>query len=472
MAELLKGNVLLVDDDPAVAKVLGALLGQAGLTVHTATQGQEALALLARKPIDVVVSDVRMPGMSGMELLAEVGRSWPDVPVILLTAHGTVPLAVEAMKAGAADFALKPFDREEILFSIRKALLRAQQQQEGARPLVKDASTFVGRSSALAEVQALLGRAASGTATVLLRGESGTGKELAAKAVHDASPRRGGPFVKLHCAALPDTLLESELFGYEKGAFTGAATRKPGRVELANGGTLFLDEIGDITLQVQVKLLRLLQEREFERLGGTQTLKVDVRFVAATHRNLEEMVRKGEFREDLFYRLNVVPVWLPPLRARPEDTEPLVRHFLDVHAKANGKPPFTLTPEGLAALQAQPWPGNVRQLQNFIERLVVLSDGPVITGDDVNREVFRQPGIVPSAPAPVPTSTAPSAPALPVMGSSGGEGRTLESQRKEMERQALVDALERAGDNRTLAARLLGISRRTLYNKLEEYGLV
>jgi two-component system, NtrC family, response regulator AtoC len=469
VAELLKGNVLLVDDDPAVAKVLGALLGQAGLTVHTATQGQEALTLLGRKPIDVVVSDVRMPGMSGMELLAEVGRSWPDVPVILLTAHGTVPLAVEAMKAGAADFALKPFDREEILFSIRKALLRAQQQQEGARPLVKEANGFVGHSNAMAQVQALLGRAASGTATVLLRGESGTGKELAAKAVHDASPRRGGPFVKLHCAALPDTLLESELFGYEKGAFTGAATRKPGRVELANGGTLFLDEIGDITPQVQVKLLRLLQEREFERLGGTQTLKVDVRFVAATHRNLEEMVRKGEFREDLFYRLNVVPVWLPPLRARPEDIEPLVRHFLDVHAKANGKPAFTLTLEGLAALQAQPWPGNVRQLQNFIERLVVLSDGPVITGDDVYREVSRQPGIVPSAPAPAPTSATPSSPAI---GSAGGEGRTLESQRKEMERQALVDALKRAGDNRTLAARLLGISRRTLYNKLEEHGLV
>ncbi|WP_395839204.1 sigma-54-dependent transcriptional regulator [Archangium violaceum] len=472
MAELLKGSVLLVDDDPAVAKVLGALLGQAGLTVHTASHGQEALALLGRKPIDVVVSDVRMPGMSGMELLAEVGRSWPDVPVILLTAHGTVPLAVEAMKAGAADFALKPFDREEILFSIRKALLRAQQQQEGTRPLVKEASSFVGQSTAMAEVQALLTRAATGTATVLLRGESGTGKELAAKAVHDASPRRGGPFVKLHCAALPDTLLESELFGYEKGAFTGAATRKPGRVELANGGTLFLDEIGDITPQVQVKLLRLLQEREFERLGGTQTLKVDVRFVAATHRNLEEMVRKGEFREDLFYRLNVVPVWLPPLRARTEDIEPLVRHFLDVHAKANGRPPFTLTPDGLAALRSQPWPGNVRQLQNFIERLVVLSDGPLITGDEVMREVARQPGIVPVAPAPVPVSPSPSTPAVPTAGSTNGEGRTLESQRKEMERQALVDALKRAGDNRTLAARLLGISRRTLYNKLEEHGLV
>ncbi|QRK12870.1 sigma-54-dependent Fis family transcriptional regulator [Archangium violaceum] len=472
MAELLKGSVLLVDDDPAVAKVLGALLGQAGLTVHTATQGQEALALLGRKPIDVVVSDVRMPGMSGMELLAEVGRTWPDVPVILLTAHGTVPLAVEAMKAGAADFALKPFDREEILFSIRKALLRAQQQQEGMRPLVKEASGFVGQSTAMAEVQALLTRAATGTATVLLRGESGTGKELAAKAVHDASPRRGGPFVKLHCAALPDTLLESELFGYEKGAFTGAATRKPGRVELANGGTLFLDEIGDITPQVQVKLLRLLQEREFERLGGTQTLKVDVRFVAATHRNLEEMVRKGEFREDLFYRLNVVPVWMPPLRARTEDIEPLVRHFLDVHAKANGRPPFTLTPDGLAALRAQPWPGNVRQLQNFIERLVVLSDGPLLTGDEVMREVARQPGIVPVAPAPEPVSPSLSIAAVPTAGSTNGEGRTLESQRKEMERQALVDALKRAGDNRTLAARLLGISRRTLYNKLEEHGLL
>ncbi|WP_395845119.1 sigma-54-dependent transcriptional regulator [Cystobacter fuscus] len=472
MAESLKGSVLLVDDDPAVAKVLGALLAQAGLTVHTAARGDEALGLLGRKPIDVVVSDVRMPGMGGLELLAEVQRSWPDVPVILLTAHGTVPLAVEAMKAGAADFALKPFDREEILFSIRKALLRAQQHQEATRPLGKESGGFVGQSTAMASVQALLGRAAMGTATVLLRGESGTGKELAAKAVHDASPRRGGPFVKLHCAALPDTLLESELFGYEKGAFTGAATRKPGRVELAHGGTLFLDEIGDITPQVQVKLLRLLQEREFERLGGTQTLKVDVRFVAATHRDLEALVREGMFREDLFYRLNVVPVWLPPLRARPEDIEPLVRHFLEVHARANGRPPFVLTPEGLAVLRAQPWPGNVRQLQNFIERLVVLSDGPLLSGEEVLRELDRQPGIAPmAAPPPVP-GPPPGIPGAAPASFPAGEGRTLESQRKGMERQALVDALQRAGDNRTLAARLLGISRRTLYNKLEEYGLV
>jgi len=456
--------VLLVDDDPAVAKVLGALLAQVGLTTHPARDGREALALLERKAVDVVVSDVRMPGMDGMTLLSEVSRGWPDVPVILLTAHGTVPLAVEAMKAGAADFVLKPFDREELLFTIRKALVRAQ--GEASREPARLGGGFVGDSQGLAEVRALLAKAASGTATVLLRGESGTGKELAAKAVHDHSPRRAGPFVKLHCAALPDTLLESELFGYEKGAFTGAATRKPGRVELAHGGTLFLDEVGDISPAVQVKLLRVIQERELERLGGTQTVKVDVRFVAATHQPLEELVKAGRFREDLFYRLNVVPVWLPPLRQRPDDIAPLARHFLDVHAKANGRPPFTLTPDALAVLQAQPWPGNVRQLQNFLERLVVLSDGQELTGADVTRELARQPGL--STLSGPPSDAAQTAP--PPAGTDAA--RTLESQRKDVEKQALVDALRRASDNRTLAARLLGISRRTLYNKLEEHGLV
>ncbi|GEN05326.1 two-component system, NtrC family, response regulator AtoC [Myxococcus fulvus] len=463
MSESLKGTVLLVDDDPAVAKVLGALLGQAGLATHTARNGTEALALLERWPVDVVVSDVRMPGMDGMQLLAEMGRLWPDVPVILITAHGTVPLAVEAMKAGAADFVLKPFDREEILFTIRKALLRAQ--GEATNEPLRTPSAFVGGSQRMMEAQALLAKAATGMATVLLRGESGTGKELAAKAVHDGSPRHAGPFVKLHCAALPDTLLESELFGYEKGAFTGAATRKPGRVELAHGGTLFLDEIGDISLAVQVKLLRVIQERELERLGGTQTVKVDVRFVAATHQPLEDLVKAGRFREDLFYRLNVVPLWLPSLRERPEDIEPLARHFLDIHARTNGKPPFTLTPDGLAVLRAQPWPGNVRQLQNFLERLVVLSDGQTLTGDDVSRELARQPGLTTPVLTPPQGVTALASPAAE-------SGRTLESQRKGTEKQALVDALARAGDNRTLAARLLGISRRTLYNKLEEHALL
>ena len=470
MNESLKGTVLLVDDDPAVAKVLGALLTQAGLTTYPARDGQEALALLASKPVDVVVSDVRMPGMDGLQVLAEVSRGWPDIPVILLTAHGTVPLAVEAMKAGAADFVLKPFDREEILFTVRKALLRAH--REDGRQQARATGGFIGQSPAMADVQAVLAKAAAGTATVLLRGESGTGKELAAKAVHDASPRRDGPFVKLHCAALPDTLLESELFGYEKGAFTGAATRKPGRVELAHGGTLFLDEVGDISPAVQVKLLRVLQERELERLGGTQTVKVDVRFVAATHQPLEERVKEGRFREDLFYRLNVVPVWLPPLRERPGDIEPLARHFLDVHAKTNGRPPFTLTPDGLAALKAQPWPGNVRQLQNFLERLVVLSDTQVIGGQEVLQELARQPGLSPAPSLVMPAAASAAGPTEPQAAPTPDSARTLEFQRKEMERQAMADALRRAGDNRTLAARLLGISRRTLYNKLEEYGLL
>ncbi|MHA7628218.1 sigma-54-dependent transcriptional regulator [Corallococcus sp. M7] len=463
MSDALKGHVLVVDDDPALLKVLGALLTQAGLTPHPASSAKDALALLARRPIDVVLSDVRMPGMSGMELLAEVGRGWPDVPVLLMTAHGTVPLAVEAMKAGAADFVLKPFDREELLFSLKKALLHASQDPEPTRGTGKAPdgldSLLMGQSRAMKEVKTLLVKAAQGTATVLLRGESGTGKELAARALHENSPRRAGPFVKLHCAALPDTLLESELFGYEKGAFTGAATRKPGRVELAHGGTLFLDEIGDVSPAVQVKLLRVLQEREFERLGGTQTVKVDVRFVAATHQSLEDGVRRGTFREDLFYRLNVVPLWLPTLRERPEDIAALARHFLDVHAKTNGRPPFTLSEDGLRALQAQPWPGNVRQLQNFLERLVVLSDGPALTGEDVARELSRQPGL---APPPVAAPLPP----------SPSDSVTLESRRKDVEKQALVDALKRSGDNRTLAARLLGVSRRTLYNKLEEHGLL
>ena len=450
----LSGTVLVVDDDVAVGKVLGALLTQAGLRVHLTTGGAQALQVLARQPIDVVVSDVRMPGMDGLQLLAEVQRGWPELPVLLLTAHGTVPLAVEAMRAGAADFVLKPFDRDELLFSVRKALARAEAAARAPEPA--RAGAFVSRSPAMAGVQALLARAASSQATVLLRGESGTGKELAAQAVHEGSARKAGPLVKLHCAALPESLLESELFGHEKGAFTGAVQRKPGRVELAHGGTLFLDEIGELPPSVQVKLLRVLQERTFERLGGTQTQSVDVRFVAATHRPLEEMVQRGEFREDLFYRLNVVPVWLPPLRERPEDIAPLAGHFLTLHAKANGRPPFTLAPDALALLEAQPWPGNVRQLQNFVERLVVLSDGPTLTAADLTRELSRQPGF---AQAPAPKS-----PAEP--GSS-----SLDAQRRETERAALEDALRRAGNNRTLAARLLGVSRRTLYNKLEEHGL-
>jgi len=462
MAKKVSESVLVVDDDPAVRKVVEALLVQSGIDVAAVASGREALAVLEERPIDVMVTDLQMPEMDGMALLDRVEAQWPAVPVIILTAHGTVPTAVEAMKRGASDFVLKPFDRDELLFVVQKALAKARhaasEESSVDPPSVRWASAYPsGTSRVMRECQALITRAAQGTATVLLRGESGTGKEVAARAIHTLSPRRAGPFVRVHCGALPDALLESELFGHERGAFTGAVARKPGRVELAQGGTLFLDEIGDITSAVQVKLLRLLQEREFERLGGVVTVKADVRFIAATHRDLEGMVAGGEFREDLFYRLSVVPIWLPPLRDRAGDVEALAAQFCTERAAANGRPGVTLDASALGRLAAESWPGNVRQLQNFVERLVVLSEGTVIGAADVERELSRRS----SAPSDEAAAPAPT-----------GGGRRLDEQRRKAERDALESALRRAGGNRSLAARLLGVSRRTLYNKLEDLGLL
>jgi two-component system response regulator AtoC len=457
-----EGNVLVVDDDPAVGKVLSAQLSQAGIACRHVPDAAAALALLRESPVDVVITDLRMPGASGMELLAEIGARWPEIPVILLTAHGSVGLAVEAMKKGAADFLLKPFDREEILFTVRKQIQAARHSD---RPAAAEgtAEAAATTSEEMREVQDLIRRAAGSTATVLIRGESGTGKELAARAIHNNGPRRNAPFVKIQCAALPDTLIESELFGYEKGAFTGAASRKPGRVELAEGGTLFLDEIGDVSPVIQVKLLRLLQDREFERLGGNQTLKSTARILAATHQPLEDLIRKRGFREDLFYRLNVLPIWIPALRARAGDIESLARDFCRQFGAANGREGIELAPDALALLKKQPWPGNVRELQNFIERLVVLSDGEVLTAADVMRELARRPPIVSAGDAPAGERLAD--------GDAAGAG-TLEAKRRDAEREAIITALAKSGNNRVQAARLLGISRRGLYHKLGEYGLL
>jgi two-component system, NtrC family, response regulator AtoC len=440
------GTVLVVDDDAAVSAIFARLLGQDGIEALAARSGAEALTLLETRAVDVVVSDIRMPGMDGMQLLAAVQARWPELPVLMLTAHGSVPLAVEAMKAGAADFLLKPVDRAELLHAVKKALARASRVEPAAAPA--GGGAVVAASSAMQEALALAKKAAKSQATVLVRGESGTGKEVVARMIHDESARAAGPFVKVHCAAFPESLIESELFGYEKGAFTGAVTRKPGRVELAQGGTLFLDEIGDVPLAVQVKLLRLIQERELERLGGTETVHADVRFVAATHRDLEAMIAGGEFRQDLFYRLNVVPVWLPPLRERPEDIEPLARRFAEAAARAHVRPALELDAGAMDCLRRQRWPGNVRELVNFVERLVVLADTARVGADDVERELAR--GRMPSLAA--------------------AEG-SLDERVRTSEREAIRDALQRAGGNRTLAARLLGVSRRTLYNKLEELGL-
>lgn len=445
------GSVLIVDDDPAVGKVLGAILRQDGMDAQHVASGVQALTCLESHLPDVVISDLKMPGMDGMALLHAIGERYPELPVILLTAHGTVATAVEAMKRGAADFLLKPFDRDEILFVVRKAL-QVSEPARAALPASSGTKTKLtpsGMAGAMSDVHATIARAAPTLATVLIRGETGTGKELVARAIHEQSPRAAKPFVKVHCAALPDQLLESELFGYEKGAFTGASARKPGRIELAEGGTLFLDEIGDVSPATQVKLLRILQDREYERLGGTQTLKADVRFVAATHRDLDQMISHGEFREDLYYRLNVVPILVPPLRERSEQIEALALRACEEASQLNRCSGKRLSRGALAALRKHPWPGNVRQLRNVIERLVVLTEADEITEQEVTREFTRHP-----------------------MPSRVGGETTFDSARQEAERVVLVRALERAGNNRALAARVLGISRRTLYNRLEKFGLL
>jgi two-component system response regulator AtoC len=444
--------ILLVDDDAAITTVLGSLLKQEGLAVLSAASGAEALALLEKHPVDVMVTDLRMPGLDGMTLLRRATHASPDVPVIVLSAHGTVALAVDAMKAGAADFLTKPFDREEVLFVVKKALAAAEQSETAT------ATPFspLGCSPAMDEVRDTIRRSAASSATVLILGESGAGKEVVARAIHEASPRKDKPFIKINCAAFPDTLLESELFGYEKGAFTGANQRKPGRIELAHGGTLLLDEIGDVPLMTQVKLLRVIQAKELERLGGTQTVKVDVRFLAATHQDLPRMVESGEFRQDLYYRLDVIQLVVPPLRERPEDVELLAGHFARQAADNNGRRGIELCDDARALLVGQAWPGNVRQLENFMERLVVLSDGPKLTQKDVERELARDAARLRSSRGSVPPASEP----------------RLEDQRRDAERKAIVEALQRASGNRSLAARLLGISRRTLYTKLAELGLL
>jgi DNA-binding NtrC family response regulator len=348
---------------------------------------------------------------------------------------------------GAVGYVRKPFDRDEILFEVRRALSKA----EAGAEVAESTTDMVGASGPMKDVHSMVARIAPTSSTVLIRGESGSGKELVARAVHDQSKRKGKPFIKVICAALPETLIESELFGYEKGAFTGAAASKPGRFELAEGGTIFLDEIGELTPATQVKLLRVLQDRQLERLGGTQTIRVDVRVIAATHRDLEALVRENKFREDLFYRLNVVPVRVPSLRERKDDVTVLAEHFLKRYRQEHGKPSVKIDAKGLAALAAYEWPGNVRELQNVVERLVVLNLSGLILEQDVRPCLAGRIGDAP------PASTSSSA----ALGASVAEA----------EKAAILAALKRTDGNRTHAAKALGVSRRTLHNKLREYGI-
>src|SRR5579872_5528306 len=447
----MKPRILVVDDEEKLRRVIELQLATAGFDVDKAASAEEGLKLAERA--DLVVTDLKLPGMDGLELLAAIRRQNMNAPVIVMTAFGSIEVAVQAMKAGALDFLLKPFSLDHLMAIVQKGLeVRALRDEN--RKLREELGkryeydNIVGHSPAMQEIYSTISRVAPTRATVLLCGESGVGKDLIARAIHFHSPRKDRPFVKINCTALPENLMESELFGYEKGAFTGAAQSKPGKFEQADTGTVFLDEIGDVPPSIQVKLLRVLQEREFERLGSNKTRHIDVRVIAATNQDLRAALEQGTFREDLYYRLNVVPISIPPLRARREDIPFLAEHFVRALASDNGSPVRSITQAAVQKLTDYYWPGNVRELQNVIERSLVLCAGTTLDADDIKLE---------TAPRPRPQTGEHLLP----------DGVTLD----EYEQSIIREALQRAEGNKSQAARLLGLTRNALRYRLTQMGL-
>ncbi|HTY63432.1 MAG TPA: sigma-54 dependent transcriptional regulator [Acidobacteriota bacterium] len=444
--------ILIVDDDQNLLRVLRGILRELDADIRAATNVESALSAMQSESFDLVVTDLKMPGLSGMDLLRRSLRTHPSVPVIMMSAFGTVEAAVDAMKQGAYDFITKPFDPDELLQTARKALCESGKNRELLSPYFDEEKSFtpeiIGRTPVIMEILRSVKRVAPTEASVLIAGETGVGKELVARALHLASRRRTKPFVKVNCAAIPDALLESDLFGHEKGAFTGAVAAKPGRFELANGGTIFLDEIGELPLNLQAKLLAFIQDKTVERVGGVKTIRIDARIVSATNRDLAIACRNGLFRSDLFYRLNVVPVCIPPLRERREDIVPLAEYFIHrLEAKYQRK---TQVPEMVwNALIAYAWPGNIRELENVLERLFVLSEGTSLDSNLLPLEIGS--GIAPAVGSSYKSRT----------------GAVVRGAEKQM----IVDALNSTDQNRTRAAKLLGISRRTLQNKIKDFGL-
>jgi two-component system, NtrC family, response regulator HydG len=442
-------TLLVADDDPGLRESLQRTLTRAGYRVTLAPDGRAALEAIQNGGLDLILTDLKMPGLTGREVLRAAKEIAPDVDVILLTAFGTVEEAVNAMKDGAYDFITKPFRGEQLLKVVAKALERRaliQQNRALQRQLedLRAKGQLIGSSALFQRTMTLVEQVADSSATVLIQGESGTGKELIARAIHERSARRTAPFVAVNCAALPETLLESELFGYEKGAFTGAAGRKEGRFELANGGTLFLDEVADLSSVTQPKILRVLQEGEFERLGGTRTVRVDVRIVSATNQDLAKLVRERRFREDLYYRLNVITVNVPPLRDRRGDVPLLAQHYLHIYAGKNNRSLEGFSDEALRRLEGHAWPGNVRELENVVERSVILARGTRVTAEDLPPEVG---GVKPP----------PRDAILELVGTPLDE----------IEQRLLDATLRITGGNKTQAAKLLGIDVRTVSRKLE-----
>jgi two-component system response regulator HydG len=450
-----KPRILVVDDEESHRIMLRTVLKAEGYQVAEAADGTEAVRAVEQEPFDLILLDIRMTTMDGIEALTEIRKKTPLVPVLIMTAYASVKTAVEALKAGAFEYLTKPLDIEELKILIEKALELYQLRAENIALKERlgdrfDFAKIIGRSPKMKEVFDTLSLVAPTDATVLILGESGTGKELVANSIHHNSPRASQPFIKVSCAALPETLLEGELFGHEKGAFTGAIARREGRFQLAHRGTIFLDEVGEMSMTTQTKLLRVLQEKEFEPLGSTRTVKVDVRVIAASNKDLEREVKEGRFREDLFYRLNVVPVSLPALRERKEDIPALATHFFAVYRDKNKKETKDISRKAMDLLMRYDWPGNIRELENCVERAVILARGEII------------------APADLP-------PAIQALTSSDREVQGLELPSgislQEVEKALIVKTLEDTGGNRTRAAEILGINRRTLQNKLKEYGI-
>ena len=445
-------RILVVDDDATACAVLAEVLIKAGYTVEMAGGGAEAIEKGQRLPVDLVLTDIQMANMDGMAVLKRFREFSPDTPIILLTAFGTIESAIKAIKSGAYDYISKPFKKDEVLLTIHRALDQRRLLNENMRYRQEfldryQFSNIIGSSQAMIEVYKLVARVASGRSTVLLQGESGTGKELIARAIHYNGPRVNAPFVAVNCAALTESLLESELFGHEKGAFTGAVTVKRGFFEEADGGTILLDEVGDMSQALQAKLLRVLQEQEIRRVGGNQSIPVDVRVLTSTHRDLWSMVKQKQFREDLYYRLNVVTITLPPLRERREDIPMLAYHFMQTCAVANQKRVTGISPEAMLVLQQANWPGNVRELAHTIESAVVVTSHEILLPDDLPVTLRKS---VPAAPA-----------------SEFLDLVTLH----ELEKRYLIRVLDETHGNKTEAARLLGIDRRTLYRMAERFGL-
>jgi two-component system nitrogen regulation response regulator NtrX len=445
-------HILIVDDEPAIQKALRDVLEDEGYRVRAVGNGPDALKAVTDETPDLVFLDIWMPRMDGLETLAELKRLRPDAPVVVISGHGTIETAVKATRLGAYDFIEKPLSLEKTLLTASRALEHGRLERENAtlRAKLDERTEIIGDSEAVRALRDQIATAAPTSGRVLIHGENGSGKELVARAIHALSARHAAPFVEVNCAAIPEELIESELFGHERGAFTGALARRRGKFEAADGGTLFLDEIGDMSLKTQAKVLRALEEQAFERVGGRETLRVDVRVIAASNRDVPSLIAQGGFREDLFYRLNVIPIEVPPLRARKQDVPALVEQFIRVFCASNGKRLKTLAPGALTYFMTYDWPGNVRELRNMVERLVIMVPGDAIAAEDL------------PPPLRAKTEAAATAP---------GEGKPLKEARDSFERAYILAELRAQDWNMTRTAERLGIERSHLYRKIRAYGI-